>query len=74
MTKIKETSTKINPCPFCGSKAKCIKGEGGGYFIECVLCNACIGYIGYGGLDIYEESFGTFKTQEDAIETWNTRK
>ena len=52
-------SNKLKPCPFCGGDAEITKWHEG-YFVECKE-QRCGGTI------------GAYKTEEKAIEAWNTR-
>ena len=50
---------ELKPCPFCGGDAEITKWHEG-YFVECKK-QRCGGTI------------GAYKTEEEAIEAWNTR-
>ena len=52
--------TELRPCPFCGGEARLIDSECGTtiYAVECVLCQAKIGW---------------FDEKERAIKEWNNR-
>ena len=52
-------SEELKPCPFCGGDAEITKWHEG-YFVECKK-QRCGGTI------------GAYKTEEEAIEAWNTR-
>lgn len=52
-------SEELKPCPFCSSEAEITKWHEG-YFVECKE-QRCGGTI------------GAYKTEEEAIEAWNTR-
>ena len=52
-------SNELKSCPFCGSEAEITKWHEG-YFVEC-RGHRCGGTI------------GAYKTEEEAIEAWNTR-
>lgn len=55
-------SVKLLPCPFCGGEAKALTRSDGYEFTEYVMCGNC------------EAESGWFKTKDEAIATWNTRK
>ena len=52
--------SKRKPCPFCGGTAVISNNENGKHFI---CCNNCECYLDK-----------EFKSKEEAIEAWNTRK
>ena len=53
-------TNELKPCPFCGGEAEITKWHEG-YFVECRE-QRCGGTI------------GAYKTEEEAIDAWNTRK
>lgn len=64
----------LKACPFCDSTAFVKKMEDGGYAVFCDVCECSLGDYSYGGYHIDEgENFGAFKSEEDAVETWNQR-
>lgn len=62
-------SEELNPCPFCGGKAKVIIGYlTGGYVVSCTHCWLM--------LDDEQKSdvsgrFEPFDTEQEAISAWN---
>lgn len=49
---------KLKPCPFCGGR-NLYYAEGRFYAVECVDCGGKV--------------VGTYRTEEEAAEAWNTR-
>lgn len=56
------TQAELLPCPFCGSRARRSKG-GGWHGTGCAGAHGCPAYL----------SALTYRTQEEADETWNRR-
>lgn len=53
---------QLKKCPFCGGEAKALTRSDGYEFTEYVMCGNC------------EAESGWFKTKDEAIAAWNTRK
>lgn len=61
-----ELNAAPKPCPFCGENVQTTKTWGGGWTVICDDCGLWFGYdLDHGGL---------FKTEAEAIATWNDRK
>ena len=55
-----ENEKELKHCPFCGGTATVWQNYGGLWFVECYECSCFLG--------------NEFKTKEEAIDAWNTRK
>ena len=52
--------TKLKPCPFCGGKAEMLNYSKNEWLVYCPACDGMV------------ERWR--KTEEEAVEQWNTRK
>lgn len=68
-------TSKLKPCPFCGSKAEVVESDYGmyltGYAVYCRKCCLKMGVTGRLG-EAYEWT-PVFNTEAEAIDAWNAR-
>lgn len=70
-----EDDVELKRCPFCGGEAEIVRGDEGGYYVECQECLTVHGakYLLSGSYSIGIVTFGIYNTEQEAIEAWNRR-
>jgi len=60
--------SELKPCPFCGGEAITIQEHG--WWVVCADCSA---EVGFEGMSDTSGCYGSYQTEAEAIEAWNTR-